>query len=59
MGTSFLRRHDDGMQECANVIKPRVERLKGDEDYDCFVIKHNKSQVEDVMACNDIMNHPH
>ena len=55
-GVSFLHGHDDGTQECATIVEPRPERLKGDKDCDQFVIKHDRSQVEDVMACNDIMN---
>ena len=55
-GISFLHRHNDGTQEHATVIEPRSERLKGDKDCDQFVIKHDRSQVKDVMACNDIMN---
>ena len=59
LGISFLHRHDDGTQERATVIKPRPERLKGNKDYDKFVIKYDKSQVEDVMTYNDIMNYLH
>ena len=56
MGMSFLHRHNNGTHERATVIKPRVTRLEGNKDCNCFVIKHNKSQVEGMMACNDIMN---
>ena len=56
MGTSFLHRHNDGTHKCGTIIKPRVKRLEGNKDCNCFVIKCNKSQVEDAMACNDITN---
>ena len=59
MGISFLHRHDDGTQERATVIKPRLERLKGNKDYDRFIIKYDKSQVEDAMTHNNIMNYLH
>ena len=60
MGISFLHRHEDRThEECAAVVKPRVKRLEGNKDCDRFVIKHDKSQVEGMMACNNVMNHPH
>merc|ERR1712197_33868 len=41
------------------VIKRRDERLKGKKEYDSFLIRYDKSQVEDVMTCDDVMNHSH
>jgi hypothetical protein len=58
-GISFLHRQDDGTQERATVIHRREDRLKGQDAYDSFIIKYNRSQVEDVMSYNDIMNYLH
>ena len=58
-GISLPHQHDNGTQEWVTVIRCREDGLKGQDACDSFLIKHNKSQVEDVMSCNDIMNYLH
>lgn len=55
-GMSFPHRHDDGTQERATVLRRREDRLKGQDACDSFVIECDKSQAEDAMSCNNIMN---
>jgi hypothetical protein len=58
-GISFLKREDDGTQRRARVIRAIEERRKGNQDYSKFIIKYDSTDVEDILAYNDIMNFIH
>ena len=61
-GITFKQRQDDGSILRARVIGPvesNLESEKGKKVLDKFKIKYDRSQVENTMAYNDIMNYIH
>jgi hypothetical protein len=58
-GRTFLRRQDDGETLRARIVERIKDKRESNKDLSEFKIKYDKSDVEDIIAYNDIMNFIH
>jgi hypothetical protein len=58
-GMTFLHRQHDGNTMRARVIERVNNRREGSKDFSKFKVKYDSSDVEDIIAYNDIMNFIH
>ena len=58
-GVTFLKRQDDGSILRARVLEKVDLQQKGDKDFAKFKVKYDTTDVEDIIAYNDIMNYLH
>lgn len=58
-GKEFLKREDDGTQLRARVLETIEDKREQNKDFSKFKIKYDRTEVEDIMTYNDIMNFIH